>query len=130
MKDASNKKQASEITTQNWVSYGNTVLAHKCYSLACKRDGYILVVGDDDFSKIKASYDSEKRKLELTNKNNNKKAIEIITLINSSYSENDPKYEDYSLVMKNSGFVYLAKADSSSGIDINIKKLRDMIKVY
>lgn len=129
-KDASNKKQASEITTQNWVSYGNTVLSHKCYSLACKRDGYILVVGDDDFSKIKASYDSEKRKLELTNKNNNKKAIEIITLINSSYSENDPKYEDYSLVMKNSGFVYLAKVDSSSGIDINIKKLRDMIKVY
>lgn len=106
------------------------MLSHKCYSLACKRDGYILVVGDDDFSKIKASYDSEKRKLELTNKNNNKKAVEIITLINSSYSENDPKYEDYSLVMKNSGFVYLAKADSSSGIDINIKKLRDMIKVY
>ena len=53
-----------------------------------------------------------------------------VLLMPAPKGENDPKYEDYSLVMKNSGFVYLAKADSSSGIDINIKKLRDMIKVY
>ena len=39
--DTSSKKQSSEITSQNWVNYGNTVLSHKCYSFSCKRDGYI-----------------------------------------------------------------------------------------
>lgn len=128
--DTSSKKQSSEVTSQNWMSYGNTVLSHKCYSFACKRDGYILVVDDNDFSKVKANYDSEARKLTLVSKKNKSTVLEIVTLISSSYSANDPKYKDYTMVMKNSGFVYLAKVNSSSDIDINIQTLKDMIKVY
>ena len=128
--DTSSKKQSSEVTSQNWMSYGNTVLSHKCYSFACKRDGYILMVDDSDFSKVKANYDSEARKLTLVSKKNKSTVLEIVTLISSSYSANDPKYNDYTMVMKNSGFVYLAKVNSSSDIDINIQTLKDKIKVY
>lgn len=128
--DTSSKKQSSEITSQNWVNYGNTVLSHKCYSFSCKRDGYILVIDDDDFSKVKANYDSESRKLTIINKKNKSNVFEIVTLINSNYSVNDPKYKDYTMIMKNSGFVYLAKVNKSSDIDINIQTLKDMIKVY
>ena len=128
--DTSSKKQSSEITSQNWVNYGNTVLSHKCYSFSCKRDGYILVIDDNDFSKVKANYDSESRKLTIINKKNKSNVFEIVTLINSNYSVNDPKYKDYTMIMKNSGFVYLAKVNKSSDIDINIQTLKDMIKVY
>ena len=34
------------------------------------------------------------------------------------------------MIMKNSGFVYLAKVNKSSDIDINIQTLKDMIKAY
>ena len=61
---------------------------------------------------------------------NKSNVFEIVTLINSNYSVNDPKYKDYTMIMKNSGFVYLAKVNKSSDIDINIQTLKDMIKVY
>ena len=90
----------------------------------------ILVIDDDNFSKVKANYDSESRKLTIINKKNKSNVFEIVTLINSNYSVNDPKYKDYTMIMKNSGFVYLAKVNKSSDIDINIQTLKDMIKVY
>ena len=88
------------------------------------------MIDDDDFSKVKANYDSESRKLTIINKKNKSNVFEIVTLINSNYSVNDPKYKDYTMIMKNSGFVYLAKVNKSSDIDINIQTLKDMIKVY
>ncbi len=128
--DTSSKKQSSEITSQNWMSYGNTVLSHKCYSFACKRDGYILVVGDDVFAQVKSEYDSEKRSFRLVDKKNKETALEILTLISSNYSKNDPKYKGYTAVMNNSGFVYLAKVNDKSDINIDIQTIKDMIKVY
>lgn len=128
--DTSSKKQSSEITSQNWMSYGNTVLSHKCFSFACKRDGYILVVGDDVFSNVKAEYDSEERCFRLVNKKNKNTVLEILTLISSSYSNNDPKYKGYTAVLNNSGFVYLAKVNKNAGVNIDIQAIKDMIKVY
>lgn len=126
--DASSKKQTSEITPVEWVAYGNTVLSHKCYSFANRRDGYILVLPDDYFNSVKAEYDSEKRMLSIVGKKSKKSEIEIITLISSLYSEEDEKYKDYTVVLNNSGFVYLAKTDDETDIDINT--LKELIKIY
>lgn len=128
--DTSSKKQSSEITSQNWMSYGNTVLSHNCYSFACKRDGYILVVGDDVFVDVKPEYDSEKRSFRLVDKKSKETVLEIITLISSNYSRNDPNYKGYTTVLKNSGFVYIAKVNDNSDIKIDIQTIKDMIKVY
>ncbi len=115
-----------QITAQSWVKYESTVLKHKCYSYSCKRDGYSLIVDDKLFSKVNVEYDNDRR--ELTVLNDEQVCFGIVTVLKSAY--NPSEYKDYEEIFSNSGFVYLAKTDENSDINITIDDLKNMIKSY
>lgn len=129
-KDASKKQKSTEITAQNWESYGNTVLSHKCYSFACKRDGYIILIDDADFDNLTYEYDNNARTLRLIDKKDKKTAAEIITVIGASYDKSDAKYSGYTNIFTNSGMVYLAKTSKTTEVNISTDTLKNMIKIY
>ncbi|MGN0521777.1 MAG: hypothetical protein ACI4IQ_03970 [Eubacterium sp.] len=128
--DSSIKDLPSQITAQNWKAYENTVLVHKCYSLSCRRDGYVLVIPDKYYSKIKVKYDSDAREMKVLSKSDNKECFTVITEIVSSYNSNDEKYEGYTQILSDSGFVYLAKTEDNSEIKVTVEQLKDMIRAY
>lgn len=126
--DKSVSKLPEQITAQNWMEYSNTVLKHKCYSLSCKRDGYSLVVGDNDFSDINVKYDNENRMMTVLS--GNQECFNIITIIKSAYNSSDEKYKNYTEIYSNSGFVYLAEINDKSSIKVTTQDLKNMIKSY
>ncbi|MCC8073710.1 MAG: hypothetical protein LIO62_06255 [Clostridiales bacterium] len=117
----------TEITAQDWMAYGNTVLKHKCYSISCERDEYILVIDDDRFSKLKVEYDRESRMLTAYYDDDDTASFEIITVIKSNYDSDSEQYSDYTQIYTDSGFVYLANVNEEV---ITLDELENMIKSY
>ncbi len=128
--DYSFENLPSQITAENWMAYENTVLNHKCYSLSCRRDGYLIVIPDKYLSKLKVEYDSDLREMKVISKKNKKECFNIVTQIISSYDSNDEKYSDYTQIFSDSGFVYLAKVNDDTDIKITLRQLQNMIKAY
>lgn len=116
----------NEITAQNWVSYNNTVLNHKAYSLACKKDKYVLRLSDEIISQMTVAYDESARELLIGDGTND--LIRLRTVIKSSYSSDD--YSSYTQIFSDSGFVYLAIVNESVDGNITIDELKNSIKPY
>ncbi len=114
------------ITAQNWVSYENTVLNSKAYSIACNDDGYFLVVDKALLSQAKFTYDSEKRELKAFD--GEKEIFSILTVINSSYSSE--AYSGYTQVMSDSGLVYLARVNSNNAFELTVDDISNSINPY
>lgn len=128
--DLSVKNLPSQITAQNWVAYGNTVLNHKCYSYSCKRDAYSLVIDDNVFSKLSVKYDNDKRMLSAVSNDSKKECFSIVTVIKSAYNSDDERFKNYTQIFSNSGFVYLAGVNSQADIKFSVEDLKNMIKPY
>ena len=114
------------ITAQNWVSYERTVLNSKAYSIACKNDGYLLMLSKDLLSQAKFIYDSKNRELKAFDGDN--EIFSILTTIKSSYDSDD--YSGYTQVMSDSGLVYLACVNSDNSFKLNIDTISTSIKTY
>lgn len=128
--DADFSKLPSGIEAQSWMAYGNTVLSRKCYSLSCKRDGFIIVIPDDMFKKIAIKYDNDLRLFKVLDKKEKSTVFEILTVVKTNYNREDGKYSGYEKIFDDSGFVYLAKLNSKSNIEIDTKTLKNMVKPY
>lgn len=122
------KNLPAYITAENWKSYKNTVLNHKCYSYSCQRDKYIIVIPDNIFSKLTVKYDEDGRELIAVNKKDKKECFRIKTVLSADYDSS--LYPEYTRIFSNSGFVYLASADSKSGVSLTVDSLKSMIKSY
>ncbi|MCM1286365.1 MAG: hypothetical protein NC213_09775 [Acetobacter sp.] len=120
------KKLPSRIKAENWMYYSNTVLKHKCYSLSCESDRYIITIPDNLFSKISVKYDDKGR--ELTVLNGKQECFKIKAVISSDFNKSN--FPEYAEIFRNSGFVYLANVNSKSNISIGIDDLKSMIKSY
>lgn len=120
----------AQLGCQNWVEYKNTILNHKCYSVSCERDGFILVIDDDYLSDISLKYDAQSRLLSVLSKDGNTQYFSVLTVIKSNYSASDSRYNDYTEIYSNAGFVYLAEINSSSDTSVTAEDLKNMIKAY
>lgn len=120
------KKLPSQIKAENWMYYSNTVLKHKCYSISCESDRYIITIPDSLFSKLSVQYDDKKR--ELTAVNGKQECFKIKAVISSDF--NKSSYPEYAEILRDSGFVYIANVNSKSDISISIDDLKSMIKSY
>lgn len=120
----------SQLACQDWVEYKNTILNHKCSSVSCSRDGYILVLDDDFIDEISLDYDNEKRTLTILSKDGSTEYFSIVTVLKSSYVESDDAYNGYSQVYANAGYVYLARLNNSDSFSITAENLKNMIKAY
>lgn len=128
--DADFSKLPSGIEAQSWMAYGNTVLSRRCYSLSCKRDGFIIVIPDDMFKKIAIEYDNDLRLFKVLDKKEKSTVFEILTVVKTNYNSEDGKYSGYEKIFDDSGFVYLAKINPKSNIEIDTKALENMVKPY
>lgn len=124
--DKSVKGLPNQISAQNWVAYDNTVLNHRAYSVACKRDGYLIVVDDDMLDEFSFAYDEDKR--ELSADYGATAVFKILTVIKSSYNSGD--YSNYTEIFSDSGFVYLAYVNTEAETEITIDDLKSSIKPY
>ena len=114
------------ITAQNWVSYSNTVLNHKEYSIACENDGYLLALDDGLLSKAKFTYDEDNRELKVFN--GDEELFSLLTVVKSGYSSDN--YTDYAELMSDSGLMCLVKVNSENSFSITTDTVKSLIYTY
>ena len=61
---------------------------------------------------------------------NKKVSFTVTALLKSLYDENTEMYSDYTEIMHNSGYIYLAACSNDSDIKISTEDLKSMIKSY
>lgn len=127
--DASLDSLPQEVKAVNWKQHKDSVLTHTCYSVAIEKDNYQLLIPDDYFDKIVISYDSAKSVLTVSDKNGNA-IFSVVSLLKSHFDENAADYSQYTQIMNNSGYIYLAKAEDNSDIRVTIDDLKAIIKSY
>ncbi len=118
-----------QVEAVNWKQYVDSVLDHKCYSLAVEKDNYQIIIPDDYFDDIAVSYDTENSLLTVNDKNENM-LFTVVFLPKSQLAENSDKYSGYTEIMSDSGYVYLASCGKGANIQITVDNLKNMIKTY
>lgn len=114
------------IKAVNWKIYKNTILLHSAYSLYSPKDNYTIVIDDDFIDKIKVSYNKNSRKMTVTNKKTNKKVFSVLPVLKAVYSESE--YRNYSIILENSGYYYLAEIGTDSEYSVTVDRLKHNIK--
>ena len=127
--DADGIKLPGQVEAINWKQYRNSVLRHVCYTLAVKKDGYQVLIPDDYFKEISVSYDTENSEMTVNDKKG-KLVFSINFLLKSQYNDNPSAYADYTEMMSDSGYIYLAVCGNDSDIKITTDELKSMIKSY
>ncbi|MDE6751146.1 MAG: VCBS repeat-containing protein [Eubacterium sp.] len=127
--DADKKGLPAQTEAVDWQYYSDDVLYHNCYSIAIEKDNYQILIPDEFFDDVIISYDTKNSTLTVSDKN--KKVLFTVTaLLKSLYDENEEVYSDYTEIMNNSGYIYLAACSNDSDIKISTEDLKSMIKSY
>lgn len=127
--DAEDIALPEQVEAINWKQYRNSVLKHVCYTLAVKKDDYQILIPDDYFNEITVAYDTENSEMTVSDKKGNL-VFAINFLLKSQYNENSSAYADYTEIMSDSGYIYLAVCGNDSDIKISTDELKSMIKSY
>ncbi|MDE6110514.1 MAG: hypothetical protein K2F65_01225, partial [Eubacterium sp.] len=127
--DADKNGLPAQIEAADWQYYSDNVLKHLCYSLAIEKDGYQIIIPDTIFEDIIISYDTKSSTLTVKDKNK-KTLFTVAALLKSLYDENKAQYSDYTEIMNNAGYIYLAACSKDSDIKISTDDLKSMIKSY
>lgn len=127
--DAEDIKLPAQVEGIDWKQYRNSVLQHVCYTLAVKKDNYQVLIPDDYFKKITVSYDAQSSEMTVSDKKG-KLVFSIIFLPEAQYNDNPTAYTDYTELMSDSGYIYLAVCGNDSDIKITTDELKSTIKSY
>ncbi len=127
--DADKKGLPAQTEAVDWQYYGDDVLYHDCYSIAIEKDNYQILIPDEFFDDVIISYDMKNSTLTVSDKNK-KVSFTVTALLKSLYDENTEVYSDYTEIMHNSGYIYLAACSNDSDIKISTEDLKSMIKSY
>ena len=127
--DAEDITLPNQVEAINWKQYRNSVLRHVCYTLAVKKDDYQVLIPDNIFTEISVSYNTENSEM-IVNDKNGKLVFSIIFLLKSQYNDDPAAYADYTEMMSDSGYIYLAVCGNDSDIKLTTDDLKSMIKSY
>ena len=125
--DAEEIALPEQVEAVDWKQYRNSVLRHVCYTLAAPKDNYQILIPDDYFREISVSYDSERSEMTVHDKNG-KLVFSIVCLEQIQYNDNPSPYADYTVILNNAGYMYLAVCGNDSNIKITTDELISMIK--
>ena len=126
--DADIKKMPAEVSAVDWCVYQSSVLIHSCYSLSVSHDKYQILIPDKYFDKISVSYDEDKRTMTVSSKKEKKEIFTVMPVLKSHYDSKSANYKNYTPLVSDSGYVYLAKTGDASDIKISTETLKEMIK--
>ena len=127
--DADDISLPEQVEAINWKQYRNSVLRHICYTIAVQKDNYQVLIPDEYFKKISVSYDTDNSEMTVSD-HNGKLIFSITFLLKSQYNDNPSAYADYTEMMSDSGYIYLAVCGNDSDIKITTEDLKIMIKSY
>ena len=125
--DASMNKLPKGIKALDWVIYDKTVLVHRCYSLYSTADKYNIVIPDKIYKDISVSYDAEKKEMTVSNKKTKNTVFSVMPVLKAVY--NEAEYSDYTVILDQSGYYYLARTGNDKSIKISTDELKKLIKV-
>ncbi|MDE5670693.1 MAG: hypothetical protein K2I14_04420, partial [Eubacterium sp.] len=127
--DADKKGLPAQTKAVDWRYYSEDALYHDCYSVAVEKDNYQIIIPDEFFDDVIISYDTKNSSLTVSDKNK-KASFTITALLKSLYDEKKEQYSDYTEIMNDSGYIYLAVCSNDSDINISTEDLKSMIKSY
>ena len=112
--DAKLKGLPSQVRGVDWCKYKSSVLVHTGYSLAVQEDGYQMVLPDKQFKSVTVSYADKSHRLTVKSKTDKKTAFEVLPVLQTQYDANPGNYKDYTELLREGGYVYLAKCGNSA----------------
>lgn len=114
------------LMADDWVEYKSTVFTHKCYTVSCKKDAYLLMISDKEAEKLSFTYEEDEK--ELSAYIDDTLCYNIKTVLKSSYDSDIEKYMSYVKIFESSGYVYLARVNTDTQYTTDY--LADMIRAY
>lgn len=116
----------SAVKVVDWKIYKNTTLIHVSYSLLVEKDNYYVNLPSGIIDELSIEYNDDNRELAVNNGESGDNVFSIIPVLKATYNEGD--YKDYSVVLDDSGYYYLAKSGNDSEIKISIDDLKSSVK--
>lgn len=112
-----------------WNKYDGNVMSPVCCSLAVEKDEYQLVIPDELIGNITAEYNAEDSKLTVLDSAGNM-IFAVACVTSTHYAETAANYSNYTEIMNESGYIYLADCNSQSDVRLSAEDLKSMIKSY
>ena len=128
--DAKLKGLPSQVRGVDWCKYKSSVLVHTGYSLAVQEDGYQMVLPDKQFKSVTVSYADKSHTLTVKSKTDKKTAVEVLPVLQTQYDANPGNYKDYTELLREGGYVYLAKCGNSAAFAVTADTLKDWIITF
>ena len=128
--DAALKDLPVQVRGVNWCKYKSSVLVHTGYSLAVQEDGYQIVLPDKQFKSVTVSYADKSHTLTVKSKTDKKMAFEVLPVLQTQYDANPGSYKDYTELLREGGYVYLAKCGNSAAFAVTADTLKDWIITF
>ena len=128
--DAKLKGLPSQVRGVDWCKYKSSVLVHTGYSLAVQEDGYQMVLPDKQFKSVTVSYADKSHTLTVKSKTDKKTAFEVLPVLQTQYDANPGNYKDYTELLREGGYVYLAKCGNSAAFAVTADTLKDWIITF
>lgn len=128
--DAKLKGLPTQVRGVDWCKYKSSVLVHTGYSLAVQEDGYQMVLPDKQFKSVTVSYADKSHRLTVKSKTDKKTAFEVLPVLQTQYDANPGNYKDYTELLREGGYVYLAKCGDSAAFAVTADKLKDWIITF
>lgn len=128
--DAKLKGLPTQVRGVDWCKYKSSVLVHTGYSLAVQEDGYQMVLPDKQFKSVTVSYADKSHRLTVKSKTDKKTAFEVLPVLQTQYDANPGNYKDYTELLREGGYVYLAKCGNSAAFAVTADTLKDWIITF
>ena len=128
--DAKLKGLPTQVRGVDWCKYKSSVLVHTGYSLAVQEDGYQMVLPDKQFKSVTVSYADKSHRLTVKSKTDKKTAFEVMPVLQTQYDANPGNYKDYTELLREGGYVYLAKCGNSAAFAVTADTLKDWIITF
>jgi uncharacterized protein YqeY len=128
--DAKLKGLPTQVRGVDWCKYKSSVLVHTGYSLAVQEDGYQMVLPDKQFKSVTVSYADKSHRLTVKSKTDKKTAFEVLPVLQTQYDANPGDYKDYTELLREGGYVYLAKCGNSAAFAVTADTLKDWIITF
>lgn len=128
--DADLKGLPAQVRGVDWRKYKSSVLVHAGYSLAVQEDGYQMVLPDKKFHTVSVRYDAKTHEMTVQSKSDKKAAFSVLPVLQSQYDANPKKHKDYTELLREGGYVYLAKCGNSTDFAVNANTLKDWIITF
>lgn len=89
-----------------------------------------MVLPDKQFKSVTVSYADKSHRLTVKSKTDKKTAFEVLPVLQTQYDANSGNYRDYTELLREGGYVYLAKCGDSAAFAVTADTLKDWIITF